>query len=89
MPLMAHPQSARTLDDRGRITIERQLRKFLKGDRIVQVATPHGVLLRPAQDPLDVPPGQPLSEVDTEAVAMEEIDEELREIQGPRPIEDP
>lgn len=40
---------ATNLDDRGRITIERSLRSYL-GDRVVQVLTPHGVLLRPVPD---------------------------------------
>jgi len=39
------------LDDRGRITIERPLRPHL-GRRVVQVLTPHGVLLRPVRDTL-------------------------------------
>jgi hypothetical protein len=39
------------LDDRGRITIERRLRPHL-GRRVVQVLTPHGVLLRPVEDTL-------------------------------------
>ncbi len=39
------------LDDRGRITIERPLRPHL-GKRVIQVLTPHGVLLRPVQDTL-------------------------------------
>lgn len=37
------------LDNRGRITIERPLRPHL-GKRVVQVLTPHGVLLRPVED---------------------------------------
>jgi hypothetical protein len=44
-------QGASHLDDRGRITIERPLRPHL-GKRIVQVLTPHGVLLRPVEDTL-------------------------------------
>lgn len=39
------------MDDRGRITIERPLRPHL-GQRIVQVLTPHGILLRPVKDTL-------------------------------------
>lgn len=39
------------LDDRGRITIDRALRPHL-GQRVVQVLTPHGVLLRPVPDTL-------------------------------------
>lgn len=34
------------IDDRGRVTVRREFRAHL-GDRIVQVLTPHGVLLRP------------------------------------------
>lgn len=44
-------ESASHLDDRGRITIERPLRPHL-GRRVVQVLTPHGVLLRPVSDTL-------------------------------------
>lgn len=44
-------RSASRLDDRGRITIERPLRPYL-GRRVVQVLTPHGVLLRPVSDTL-------------------------------------
>ena len=40
-----------SLDDRGRITIDRALRVRL-GARVVQVLTPHGVLLRPVPDTL-------------------------------------
>lgn len=40
-----------SLDDRGRITIDRGLRPHL-GERVVQVLTPHGVLLRPVPDVL-------------------------------------
>jgi bifunctional DNA-binding transcriptional regulator/antitoxin component of YhaV-PrlF toxin-antitoxin module len=40
-----------SLDDRGRITIDRELRARL-GKRVVQVLTPHGVLLRPVPDTL-------------------------------------
>lgn len=43
--------SVTQMDDRGRITIERRLRSHL-GHRIVQVLTPHGVLLRPVKDTL-------------------------------------
>lgn len=42
---------ATSLDDRGRITIDRALRPHL-GERVVQVLTPHGVLLRPVPDVL-------------------------------------
>ena len=34
------------LDDRGRITIRRGYRERL-GEKVVQILTPHGVLLRP------------------------------------------
>lgn len=40
------------LDDRGRITIRREFRDRL-GDRVVQILTPHGVLLRPVPSVLD------------------------------------
>ena len=43
--------SASAIDDRGRITIDRALRAHL-GARVVQVLTPHGVLLRPVPDVL-------------------------------------
>ena len=39
------------LDDRGRLTIRRPYRKILR-DRVVQILTPHGVLLRPVPDTL-------------------------------------
>jgi hypothetical protein len=39
------------LDKRGRITIRRRYREIL-GDRVVQILTPHGVLLRPVPDTL-------------------------------------
>lgn len=39
------------LDDRGRLTIRREFRKLL-GPRVVQILTPHGVLLRPVPDKL-------------------------------------
>lgn len=42
---------ASPLDDRGRITIQREFRRFLAG-RVVQILTPHGVLLRPVPDSL-------------------------------------
>jgi len=51
---VTHPllvTKATHLDDRGRITIDRGLRPHL-GRRVVQVLTPHGVLLRPVQDVL-------------------------------------
>ncbi len=39
------------LDERGRLTIRRAYRKVLR-DRVVQILTPHGVLLRPVPDTL-------------------------------------
>ncbi len=39
------------LDERGRVTIRRAYRKILR-DRVVQILTPHGVLLRPVPDTL-------------------------------------
>ncbi|MFQ6013348.1 MAG: hypothetical protein ACE5LS_06865 [Thermoplasmata archaeon] len=39
------------LDKRGRLTIRRPFRRLL-GDRVVQILTPHGVLLRPVPDTL-------------------------------------
>lgn len=39
------------LDARGRVTIQKAFRKHLRG-RIVQILTPHGVLLRPVPDTL-------------------------------------
>jgi hypothetical protein len=39
------------LDGRGRLTIRRAYRKILR-DRVVQILTPHGVLLRPVPDTL-------------------------------------
>ncbi len=39
------------LDRRGRLTIRRAYRRIL-GDRVVQILTPHGVLLRPVPDRL-------------------------------------
>jgi hypothetical protein len=49
---------ATPLDDRGRVTILREYRGFV-GPSVVQVLTPHGVLLRPAKgkvDPSKLPP---------------------------------
>jgi hypothetical protein len=46
------------LDDRGRVTIQREYRVFV-GSHVIQVLTPHGVLLRPAKgvvDPSKLPP---------------------------------
>lgn len=43
--------AASPLDDRGRITIQHELRKHL-GGRVVQILTPHGILLRPVPDTL-------------------------------------
>jgi hypothetical protein len=43
--------SATHLDDRGRLTIRRAYRRIL-GARVVQILTPHGVLLRPVPDTL-------------------------------------
>lgn len=46
------------LDDRGRFTVDPRFRKFL-GKRIVQIWTPHGLLLRPISGrlkPGDLPP---------------------------------
>lgn len=40
-----------SLDKRGRLTIRREYRKVL-GARVVQILTPHGVLLRPVPDTL-------------------------------------
>ncbi len=42
---------ASPMDDRGRITIRREFRDRL-GDRVVQILTPHGVLLRPVEEEL-------------------------------------
>lgn len=42
---------ASPMDDRGRVTIRRESRDRLR-DRVVQVLTPHGVLLRPVPDEL-------------------------------------
>ena len=39
------------LDDRGRLTIRRAYRKVLR-DRVIQILTPDGVLLRPVPDRL-------------------------------------
>ena len=49
-----HPismKAATHLDERGRLTIRRAYRKVLR-DRVVQILTPHGVLLRPVPDTL-------------------------------------
>jgi bifunctional DNA-binding transcriptional regulator/antitoxin component of YhaV-PrlF toxin-antitoxin module len=42
---------ATRLDDRGRVTIHAKYRHVL-GDRVVQIRTPHGILLRPVPDTL-------------------------------------
>jgi len=39
------------LDPRGRLTIRRAYRRILH-DRVIQILTPHGVLLRPVPDTL-------------------------------------
>ncbi len=39
------------LDPRGRLTIRRAYRRILR-ERVVQILTPHGVLLRPVPDTL-------------------------------------
>lgn len=43
--------SATKLDNRGRLTIHRRYRTLL-GEGVVQILTPHGVLLRPVPDTL-------------------------------------
>lgn len=48
---MRRPEAATHLDPRGRVTIRAEYRKIL-GDRVVQILTPHGVLLRPVRDVL-------------------------------------
>lgn len=40
------------LDARGRLTIQAKYRRLLRGRRVVQILTPHGVLLRPVPDTL-------------------------------------
>ena len=45
---------ATPLDDRGRFTVDPRYRKML-GRRIIQIWTPHGLLLRPVSG--RVPPG--------------------------------
>ena len=42
---------ASPLDDRGRFTVEPRWRKML-GPRVVQIWTPHGLLLRPVRGKL-------------------------------------
>lgn len=49
---------ATPLDDRGRVTIRREFREHL-GDRVVQILTPHGILLRPVPDQLAPRKGLP------------------------------
>jgi len=44
-------EAATRLDRRGRLTIRRAYRRILR-DRVVQILTPHGVLLRPVPDTL-------------------------------------
>lgn len=44
-------RNATRLDERGRLTIRRAYRRILR-DRVVQILTPHGVLLRPVPDTL-------------------------------------
>ena len=44
-------ETATRLDERGRLTIRRAYRRVLR-DRVVQILTPHGVLLRPVPDTL-------------------------------------
>ena len=46
-----HMRSPTRLDARGRLTIRREYRAILR-DRVVQILTPHGVLLRPVPDRL-------------------------------------
>ena len=40
------------LDDRGRITIYQPFRRLFRGNRVLQILTPHGILLRPVPDEL-------------------------------------
>ncbi len=66
-------EAATHLDERGRLTIRRAYRKVLR-DRVVQILTPHGVLLRPVPDTLPdrgrLPPALRASgEADAEAEA--------------------
>lgn len=63
-----------TLDDRGRITIHPEFRKHL-GKRIVQVLTPHGVLLRRQADKLSHPERLP------PAIRATGDDQALRELE--------
>lgn len=39
------------LDERGRLTIRHEYRHIL-GERVIQILTPHGILLRPVPDTL-------------------------------------
>lgn len=48
---MSALESATRLDRRGRITVRAEYRRIL-GNRVVQILTPHGVLLRPVPDRL-------------------------------------
>ena len=48
---MRVPESTTRLDHRGRLTIRAEYRRML-GKRVVQILTPHGVLLRPVPDRL-------------------------------------
>lgn len=54
MPHLAAMAGDSRLDDRGRITIRPEFRDTL-GDRIVQILTPRGVLLRRQADRLTYP----------------------------------
>jgi len=62
---------ASPLDDRGRVTVRREYRSHL-GDRVVQVLTPHGVLLRPLGH-LDTTKLPPALQASGEDAALEEV----------------
>jgi hypothetical protein len=63
------------LDARGRLTIRRRYRKILN-ERVVQILTPHGVLLRPVPDTLPDKGRLPRA---LTATGEDEADEEARQ----------
>lgn len=63
------PQTLR-FDARGRITLPANLRKHLT-DEVVAILTPHGVVLHPIPEHVDLP--VPASEASGEEAAMDEV----------------
>lgn len=66
------------LDDRGRITIHQAYRRLFR-ERVLQILTPHGVLLRPVPDTLLDRGRLPAALVaEGETQAMEELEQSMK-----------